>query len=308
MDLSIIVPVKNEEENLETLHKELSQTLVRLGSYEIIFVNDGSTDRSLDILKKIQKKDSHVVVIQFRKNFGQTAAMDAGFKQAQGNVIIPMDADLQNDPKDIPKLLTKLKEGYDVVSGWRKNRQDSTGKSISSRLAHFLRQLLIKEEIHDSGCTLKAYKKECFKDLNLYGEMHRYIPATLKLKGFKITEVIVNHRVRKFGQTKYGTTRLVKGFFDLLFIKFWSDYSVRPIHFFGSLGLLQYVLAVVIFLEQIWKAIYVMGKLDLGPLMVLSVLLIITGTLTIIFGFLAEIMIREYYKDRVPYSIETVYK
>ncbi len=308
MDLSIVIPVKNEGENLEALHRELSQTLAKLGSYEIIFINDGSTDRSLEALKKIQKRDSHVVVIQFRKNFGQTAAMDAGFKQAQGNVIIPMDADLQNDPKDIPKLLVKLKEGYDVVSGWRKNRQDSAGKSVSSRLAHFLRQVLIKEEIHDSGCTLKAYKKECFKDLNLYGEMHRYIPAILKLKGFKIGEAVVNHRPRKAGKTKYGTTRLVKGFFDLLFIKFWNDYSVRPIHFFGSLGLFQYLVAILIFLEQIWKAIYVVGKLDLGPLIVLSVLLIITGTLTIMFGFLAEIMIREYYKDRVPYSIEAVYK
>ncbi|MEK6964513.1 MAG: glycosyltransferase family 2 protein [Nanoarchaeota archaeon] len=308
MDLSIVIPVKNEEENLETLYKELSQTIVKLGSYEIIFVNDGSTDHSLEILKRIQKKDSHVILIQFRKSFGQTAAMDAGFKQAQGNVIIPLDADLQNDPKDIPKLLTKLKEGFDVVSGWRKNRQDSAGKSISSHIAHLLRQLLIKEEIHDSGCTLKAYKKECFKDLNLYGEMHRYIPAILRLKGFKIGEVIVNHRPRKAGKTKYGTTRLVKGFFDLLFIKFWNDYSVRPIHFFGGLGLFQYLVAILIFIEQVWKAIYVVGKLDLGPLMVLSVLLIITGTLTIMFGFLAEIMIREYYKDRVPYSIEEVYK
>ncbi|HLD05554.1 MAG TPA: glycosyltransferase family 2 protein [Candidatus Nanoarchaeia archaeon] len=308
MDLSIVIPVKNEAENIEPLHKELSQTLTKLGSYEIIFVNDGSTDRSLEVLRRLQKRDSHVVVIQFRKNFGQTAAMDAGFKQAQGDIIIPMDADLQNDPKDIPKLLNKLREGFDVVSGWRKNRQDSAGKSISSRLAHLLRQLLIKEEIHDSGCTLKAYKKECFKDLNLYGEMHRYIPAILRLKGFKIGEVIVNHRPRKSGKTKYGTTRIVKGFFDLLFIKFWNDFSVRPIHFFGSLGLFQYFLAALIFLEQVWKAVYVVGSLELGPLMVLSVLLIITGTLTIMFGFLAEIMIREYYKDRVPYSIETVYK
>lgn len=303
--VSIVIPVFNEEQNINLLHNELSDVLSKLSiKYEIIFVDDGSTDSSFKELEKLFEKDRHVKVIKFRKNFGQTAAMSAGFEKAKGEIIITMDSDLQNDPKDIVLLLDKMNEGYAVVSGWRHKRKDSfITKKIPSALSNWLARKLTGLKIHDSGCTLKAYKSEAVKNLKLYGEMHRYIPAILHSQGYSVSEVKVEHRQRKFGKTKYNFTRLLKGLLDLVYIRFWSGYSTKPLHFFGLFGFFQYFLAIAIFAEQITMMLLVWKTLVVGPLLLLAVVLLITGTLFIMFGFLGEILIRTYYAN----SAETSY-
>jgi glycosyltransferase involved in cell wall biosynthesis len=309
MEISIVIPVYNEEKNIVPLYKEVKPILNSLNKdYEIIFVDDGSKDKTLEELKKIHEKDKSIKIIKFRKNFGQTAALDAGFKHASGKIIVAMDADLQNDPNDIPKLLEKINQRYDVVSGWRKKRRDSLIKHLISRAANVLRFLIINDKIHDSGCTLKAYKKECFKDLDLYGEMHRFIPALLRWKGFKITEVVVNHRKRKFGKTKYSITRVLKGFLDMLVVKFWMQYSTRPVHLFGGLGIVSGFLGFVIALYLTILKLFYNIPIGNRPLLFLSGLLIIIGVQFVIFGFLADIMIKIYYsKEKIkPYNIEKI--
>ena len=296
IDISIIIAAYNEQENILLLYRELKGVLEKItNSFEIIFIDDGSKDNTFNILKKLHEEDKRVKVIRFSRNSGQTAAWRAGFKYFNGKIAITMDADLQNDPKDIPLLLNELKKGYDAVSGWRWNRKDKFSKRVYSKIANFLRRILVKEKIHDAGCSLKAYRKEVVKNLDLFGEMHRYITTILLLKGFKIGEVKVNHRKRILGKTKYGSLRLFKGFLDLLYIKFWSSYSTRPLHFFGGLGFIQYFLALFILIEQIIKAI-ILNIFTVGPLLILVVLLIITGSLSIMFGFISEILTRVYFK------------
>jgi glycosyltransferase involved in cell wall biosynthesis len=307
MEYSVVLPVYNEQDNIAPLYNELTPVMRSLGKqYEIIFVDDGSKDRTYERLLQLAIADKCVRIVKFRRNFGQTAAMDAGIKQSKGKILITLDADLQNDPKDIPKLLQKLDSGYDVVSGWRWKRKDTLSKKFFSKIANKIRRSLTGDKIHDSGCTLKVYKRECFDNLTLYGEMHRYITTVLRFRGFKIGELPVNHRSRKFGKTKYNFRRIFKGFFDLLFIKFWNDFSTRPIHFFGAAAMLQFCLAGLILIEQIIKAL-IINALYLGPLLVLSVMLVITGFLTFFFGFIAEIMIRMYYRDSPNYEIEKVF-
>lgn len=309
IEISAVIPAYNEEENIIPLYDKLKRALINLKkSHEIIFIDDGSKDGTFEALSSLRKKDNCVKIIRFRRNFGQTAAWDIGFKNAYGKYIVTMDSDLQNDPADIPLLLNKLNEGYDAVSGWRRKRKDTISKKVFSLFANFLRKKLTKEKIHDSGCSLKLYKRECLEGINLYGEMHRYITTLLTLKGFKIGEVKVNHHPRIHGKTKYGFKRVFKGFFDLLFIKFWNDFSTRPLHFFGYLGFVQYVAASLIVFEQVIKAIFFVNRFDLGPLLVLAVLFIITGTLTFLFGFLAEIMVRNYYKDKQNYVVREIIK
>jgi len=303
--LSLVLPVFNEQENVPRLYSAIRNTLDKTPlKYEIIFIDDGSKDGSFPAMVELRKSDSRVKIIKFRKNFGQTAAMMAGFREARGEIIVAMDSDLQNDPQDIPRLIAKLDEGYDVVSGWRWKRRDTLSKKLFSLFANKFRRWLTGERIHDSGCSLKAYRKECFENLQLHGEMHRYIPALLMWQGFRVGEIKVQHHERKFGKTKYNMKRVFKGFFDLLFIKFWNDFQTRPIHFFGSLAVIQYVLSGLIFFEQIIKA-FIIKQLLLGPLFIVGVLFLITGTLTFLFGFLAEIMTRTYFKDRQNYIIET---
>lgn len=303
--ISVILPVYNEEKNLPELYLELKEVLDKLNNeYELVFVDDGSEDNSLNVLKNLSEKDLKVKVIKLRKNFGQTAALDAGIRNSQGKILIAMDSDLQNDPKDIPRLIKKLEEGYDIVSGWRHNRKDSFSKKIISKGANFLRKIIIKDSIHDSGCTLKAYKKECFNDLKLYGEMHRFIPALLALKGFKITEIIVNHRERKFGKTKYTIKRTLNGFLDMILLKFWTSYSTRPIHLFGGLGILSGLIGGLIGIYlTIMKVVYKEAIAN-RPLLLLSALLILVGLILLVFGVLADILIKIYYKDQQSYSIE----
>ncbi len=307
--ISVVIPVYNEDKNLALLHSELAQVLPTLEmKYEIIFVDDGSTDDSFAVLEKLFEKDKHIKVIKFRRNFGQTAALSTGFENAKGDIIISMDADMQNDPMDIPKLLKKMEEGYDVVSGWRWKRKDSIAKKIPSAISNSLARKLTGLTIHDSGCTLKAYRKEALKNVKLYGEMHRYIPAILNSYGYKIGEAKVEHRQRKFGKTKYNATRLLKGFLDLIYIKFWSGYSTKPLHFFGLLGFFQYIIALIILIEQIAMMMFVWKTLLVGPLLLLSAILFITGTIFIMFGFLGEILVRTYYagSKETPYTVEKV--
>ncbi|MFZ5955067.1 MAG: glycosyltransferase family 2 protein [Nanoarchaeota archaeon] len=306
--LSEVIPVYNEEGNIHQLYSELKNANLdliqtkKISGYEIIFVNDGSTDNTQEILSKLKIQDKNLKILELRKNFGQTPALKAGFDNARGDLIVTLDGDLQNDPNDISKLIEKLKEGYDVVSGWRFDRKDKISKNISSKSINFLRKKLIGDELHDYGCALKIYKKECLKDLELFGELHRYITAYLYIKGYKIGEIKVNHRERKHGKTKYGNiNRGIKGFFDLLFLKFWSIYSSRPLHFFGALALIQWIFAILI---ATWQIVKYKSSLQLGPFLMFSVLLVLSGLLTLIFGFLSEVLARIYFKDQSIYSVK----
>ncbi|MBI2523116.1 glycosyltransferase family 2 protein [Candidatus Woesearchaeota archaeon] len=311
-ELSIVIPVLNEEKNLETLHKSIITSLKKENiSYEIIFIDDGSTDNSYNLLAKLHQKDKRVKVIKFAGNFGQTSAWDAGIKAAKGQYIITMDSDLQNDPSDIPRMLNAIKNSnYDAISGWRTNRKDSFSKKFFSIFANFLRKAMTKEKIHDSGCSLKIYKKECFDNVDLYGEMHRYITAVLALEGLRIGEIKVRHNPRKHGKTKYGAARLLKGSLDLLFMAFMTKYSTRPLHLFGSLGIATFLLGMAISLYLTILKFSYGESLSERPMLILSVLLLILGIQFIFFGILAEIMMRIYYKmhNRKPYIIKKVLK
>lgn len=308
--ISVVIPFYDEEDNIAPIHAELSSVLSSLNrKFEIIFVDDGSTDDTFLNMEKVRKNDDTVKIIKFRKNFGQSAALKAGFDHAKGNVVISMDGDLQNDPVDIPKLIDKIEnEDYDVACGWRADRNDPFHKKILSKIANFIRQNITSEFIHDSGCTFRAYKNGCVKDLELYGELHRYIPAMLFWKGYKIGEVKVQHHSRKYGYTKYNWKRLVKGFLDLIVISFWQKYAVRPIHVFGGLGLL---LSATGILAGGWMGVqrlFFGGSLADRPMFLLAILMIIIGVQFIVSGILADIMLKVYYgqNDRKNYLIECV--
>lgn len=243
MYYSVVIPVKNEEDNVTQLHKELVSVLSKLKKpYEIIFVDDASTDKTHDRLKKLRP----VSIIRLRTSFGQSSALDAGINHAKGEIIVTMDGDLQNNPADIPRLMDKLNEGYDVVCGWREKRKDTFAKRFISRGAAFLRSFFVDDGVHDAGCTLRVYRRECFDDLALYGELHRMIPALLRWRGFAITEIPVNHRDRTSGVSKYNYKRVLKGFLDMFYVWFWRKYSNRPLHFFGGLGILFFVIGTMV--------------------------------------------------------------
>jgi len=314
MKLSIIIPIYNERENIEILYQEIIRVIKKLiedkiiNNYEIIFVNDGSRDNSKKILETLNKKNEKLKIIELRKNFGQTPALKAGFDYCSGDLIATMDGDLQNDPRDIPRLIKKLQQGYDVVSGWRFKRKDSFLKKLASRMINNLRIMLIGDFLHDYGCSLKLYKKECIKDLELFGELHRYITAYLFIKGYKVGEIPVNHRKRKFGKTKYKAIarRGINGILDLFYLKFWSNYSNKPLHFFGRIGIYLWILAFIIIIEQIIKSI-IIQSLELGPLLMLSAIFGILGLLFIIFGFLSEIITRSYFQENKVYNVKRIY-
>lgn len=304
--ISVVVPVYNEEGNVEKLHEEIKAVCQKENyEYEIIFVDDGSSDRTVEIAKKLKP----LKLICMRRNFGQTAAMDAGIKAAQYDYIVTMDGDRQNDPADIPHMIEYLEENnLDVVSGWRKHRKDTIMKKFTSRGANFLRGIIVKDNIHDSGCSLKVYRKECFEGVNLYGEMHRFIPALLKIKGFSVGEVVVNHRPRTEGVTKYNWKRTFKGFVDMISVWFWNKYSTRPLHMMGSIGLVSLFLGGCC---GIWSIVlfclgYKMSTNIMPPL--LTVFFVIIGLLFFIFGLMSDILVKTYYGSRIdcPYNVKEV--
>lgn len=310
IDISVIIPTYNEEGNVELLCNELKTVLSSLKlNFEIIFIDDCSTDTTNQRLLALHTNDPTVKIIKFRKNFGQSAAMKAGFEHSQGRLIISMDADLQNDPLDIPPMIEKIeKENYDVVCGWRYNRQDSAQKKIFSKLANRIRSFLTGETIHDSGCTLRVYKREAIRDLELNGELHRYIPAMLLWKGYQIGEIKSNHRQRVSGKSKYNWKRLTKGFLDLLVIAFWQKYSVRPMHIFGGSGLLIGFIGLVITAYLILEKLLLGMALAERPLFLVGILFIIVGVQFIAIGLLADIMLKVYYSQnqRKSYLIEKI--
>jgi glycosyltransferase involved in cell wall biosynthesis len=301
---SVIIPVYNEAPNVAELHRRVLVVMQGLQKpFEIVFVNDGSNDETANELDKLHP----ATLITFRKNFGQTAAIDAGIKQAQGDVLITLDGDLQNPPEEIPKLLAFLEShDYDVVSGWRKERQDKFGKRFISRGANRLRKLFLNDGIHDSGCTLKVYRKACFEDVDLYGEHHRFIPAILRLNGFSIGEVEVAHSARAAGKTKYGAERIFRGFIDMLGLWFWRNYSYRPLHLFGGIGfsLVSLGTALLVLLAIMRLAWAYPLSTSIWPLV--AVLAIVAGLQLLITGLLAEVLAKSYYTGRRSYTIKSV--
>jgi len=298
LGLSVVIPVYNEAENLEPLYQELAVQCPELGrTYEILFIDDGSKDDSFAVLKGIQKRDKKVKVIRFRKNFGQTAAMSAGFDYARGDIIITLDADLQNDPKDFPLLLSKIEEGYDIVAGWRKRRFDKfLTRRLPSVMANWLISRITGVKLHDYGCTLKAFRYEVVKSIKLYGELHRFIPAIASNIGVSIAEVPVNHRPRIHGKSKYTILRAVKVVLDIITVKFLLSYSTKPLQIFGLCGLISGGIGGILLLVLGYQRLILRVSMANRPLLLLSILLTILGIQFITLGLLAEIMVRAYHE------------
>lgn len=302
-----MVPVYNEEENLLPLHEKISAALRALGhSYEVLYVDDGSRDRSFELLEQIAAKDPTAKVVRFRRNFGQTAAMAAGMNFASGEVIIPLDADLQNDPADIPRLLEKIDEGFDVVSGWRFKRQDNPIRKFPSRVANRVISKVTGVHLHDYGCSLKAYRSSVIKDVNLYGEMHRFIPAYAAMVGAKVTEIPVNHHPRIAGKSKYGMSRIFRVILDLMVVKFLGGYGSKPIYFFGGIGIgtgmggaLCWLIAIV---ERLHRT---ETHINRNPLFYIGILLFLLSVQLLMLGLIAEMNMRTYYESqqKQPYVV-----
>jgi glycosyltransferase involved in cell wall biosynthesis len=291
MKISVIIPVYNEVESINELYKQLLKALQEFSRYEIIFIDDGSSDGSVETIKKISELDNSINLIQFHRNYGKSAALAEGFKHAKGNYIVTMDADLQDDPKEISNLINKLEEGFDLVSGWKKDRKDPLSKRLPSKLFNFVTRLFTGVHIHDFNCGLKIYRKAVVKTLELYGGRHRYIPAMVGQKKFKVTEIIVNHRPRIYGETKYGGSRLFHGLFDLISILFLSKYTQSPMYFFGKIGLITFLSGIII-------EIYVLYlKYSLGDpfakhmaLLMLGILIIVVGIQFFSIGLVGEMI------------------
>jgi glycosyltransferase involved in cell wall biosynthesis len=310
VDLSVVVPLYNEQDNLLELHREIVTACSALGrQWEVVYVDDGSTDRTFAILEELAAGDPHVVVVRLRRNFGQTAAMSAGFDYARGEIIVTMDGDLQNDPADIPRLLAKLEEGYDIAAGWRRDRQDPfLTRRLPSLVANRLISLTTKVKLHDYGCTLKAFRREVLAGIRLYGEMHRFIPAIASGMGVAIAEVPVNHRPRRAGRSKYGLGRVPRVVLDLITVKFLLSYATRPIQIFGLWGLLAggagFLLALYYTIQRLFFGVPLWGK----PGLILAVLLMFIGVQLISIGLLGEMQMRIYYEsqDKPIYTVRQV--
>jgi glycosyltransferase involved in cell wall biosynthesis len=308
-ELSVVVPLLDEQDNLRPLYEQIARALEGHYQYEIIFIDDGSTDQGFRILTELHDADPKVRVIRFRKNFGQTAALSAGFGYARGRVVVALDADLQNDPADIPMLVAKLDEGYDVVSGWRKKRHDhAITRRLPSRIANGLISKITGVALHDYGCTLKAYRREVLAETRLYGEMHRFIPALASWSGARIAECVVNHRPRTAGTAKYGLGRTWKVVLDLITVKFLGSFSTKPIYIFGGLGGLTALLAILFGLLVIWQKIGRGVDMSGNPLLILTAVLLITTVQFILMGLLAELLVRTYHEsqNRPTYVVREV--
>lgn len=300
MNLSVVVPVFNEEESLEPLLREIREALEPLGmSYEVIVVDDGSSDGTFALLSRLHGTDPWIKVLRFKRNFGQTAAVAAGLAHAQGEIIVTMDGDGQNDPKDIPALLRKMDEGFDLVSGWRSPRQDPFwSRQLPSLMANGLISWMTQVKIHDYGCTLKAIRREAAKELKLYGEMHRFIPAIAYERGASIAEIKVHHRPRRWGKSKYGIARTFRVILDLLTVKFLLSYATRPLHVFGLIGLMSggggFLIGVFLTIQKVFYQYEIGGR----PLLLLAVLLMLIGFQFITMGLLGEMLARTYHESQ----------
>jgi glycosyltransferase involved in cell wall biosynthesis len=302
ISISVVVPVMNEEDNVAPLHAEILEVCKREGyDFEIIVVDDGSSDNTVNVLKTL----SPVRVVELRRNFGQTAAMDAGIKAATKDLIVTMDGDRQNDPNDIPMLIERLyAERLDVISGWRKDRKDPFAKNFVSRGANFLRKILINDGIHDSGCSLKVYKRDAFNGVTLYGEMHRFIPAILKIKGYRVGEAVVSHRARTAGETKYNYRRTLKGLIDMTSVWFWNRYAVRPLHLLGGIGILFMLFGMGAGIGAVIEVVNGKAVNDSGWAL-LTIFLFLSGLQLFVAGLLSDIAIKTYFGTTrdVSYSI-----
>jgi len=300
LQLSIITPIYNELESLPPLIAKINQVMQENNyTYELICIDDGSTDGSTDLLKKLALENDNLKAIILRRNYGQTPAMSAGFQNAKGQIIISLDADLQNDPADIPLLLEKLNQGYDLVSGWRKNRQDHTlTRLIPSKIANVLIGEVTGVKLHDYGCSLKAYRSELLADMNLYGELHRFLPALAFIEGARIAEIPVSHHPRKFGQSKYGLSRTFRVLMDLLTIWFMKKFLTRPMHVFGSLGLVSLLLGLLLGSYLTFLKFGLNESIGDRPLLILVVILLITGVQLFSFGLLGELLMRTYHESQ----------
>ena len=302
MKISVVIPVYNEVESVEQLYKELIKVLSSFDSYQIIFVDDGSSDGSVNVIKKIVENDINTKIIQFHRNYGKSAALGEGFKNADGEYIVTMDADLQDDPKEVPNLIAKLEEGFDLVSGWKKDRKDPLSKKIPSKFFNFITRLFTGVKIHDFNCGLKIYRQSVIKTLEIYGGRHRYIPALAGYKNFKVTEIIVNHRPRLYGETKYGGSRMFHGFFDLISILFLSKYTQSPLYFFGKVGLYTFLSGVGIEIYIIYLK-YALNEpfAKHMALLMLGVLIIVIGIQFFSIGLVGEMIANsnQYKESRV---------
>jgi glycosyltransferase involved in cell wall biosynthesis len=298
VDLSIVVPIYNEEENIPILHGRITEALASAKlDYELILVDDGSSDNSYPALKLLAAKDARVKVIRLRRNFGQTAAMAAGFDLASGRVVVPMDGDLQNDPLDIPLLLERIDDGYDVVSGWRKDRKDTfINRKLPSILANSVISRMTGVHLHDYGCTLKAYRREVLEDVNLYGEMHRFVPALASQVGGRVTEMPVRHHERLHGQSKYGISRTMKVILDLMTVTFLLSYSTKPIQLFGRWGIYTLCAGVLSGATTVYMKLFEPMSMNRNPLLILTAFLLFMGVQFIVLGLLAELSARTYYE------------
>jgi glycosyltransferase involved in cell wall biosynthesis len=298
--ISVIVPVFNEVDNMQLLYDELRQVMEeQKHSWELIFIDDGCTDGTTDVLRELSKADGRVRIVVFRRNFGQTAALSAGFDHARGQVMVPMDGDLQNDPKDIPRLLELVEQGYDVVSGWRRRRKEPfLTRRLPSAVANWFIGRLTKLHIHDYGCTLKAYRRDVIRNVRLYGEMHRFIPVYASWVGARVLEIEVNHRPRLHGHSKYGLFRVFKVSLDLLTVKFLGSYGTSPIYLFGGAGMTLCGLGILSASWTIWEKLQFGTFVHRNPVIQLAVFLFLLGTQSILIGLLAEISIRTYYESQ----------
>jgi glycosyltransferase involved in cell wall biosynthesis len=305
--ISVIVPIYNERENIAPLCEGLFAVLDDIrGHFEVICVNDGSTDRSIDVLRQIAKERNELRVVNFRRNYGQTAAIMAGIDYATGSIIVSIDADLQNDPRDIPALLAKMDDGFDVVCGWRKDRQDAAiRRNFVSRVANRIISLISGVQLHDFGCTLKSYRSEMVKDVRLYGEMHRFVPIYASWMGARVCEIPVRHHARKFGKSNYGLERILKVMLDLIVVKFLDRYLVKPIYVFGGFGLLSLLMSVLLTTLMTWLKFFEGVSMIQTPLPLLAALTFLIGVQSILLGLIAEILVRTYFeaRERRAYSV-----